>query len=303
MKALECLENEAFNELINFHFDEVRAVFNFNKYFIAYDTSKEFTEEVLKVKNWYMSELDKIEKYAQGEYVKNKNSGLYIAEFEEPQYKISEIENRTKSKLIRILTKYFDKDLFLINKPFIYKEGSFKEEIVETPHEMLVALNVSKNRIYSLLSILGFYQRHNSYFLSKSAFLSICSNYSKQVYLVNKSLGMEYRFVNIFLGSERIKPPKTKKKANTVDESISEVVSNQRQSSKYIDIDKISLLMLLQPYLKHNTQEIRKIIEIMMENFNKYKGKDAWDKTMYDVNVLIAECESKGIMKRLAYYD
>lgn len=303
MKILEYLESEAFNELINFPFEEVREVFDLHKYFVSPEYVVPFAEERCKVENWYAEELDKVEEYAQGEYVERKDIGEELAEFEEPQYMISKIEDQTKSRLLRVLTKYFNIDLFLANRPFIYKEGRYKEETVETPHEMLVALNVSKNRIYSLLSILGFYQRHDGYFLSKSAFLNICCEYSKQVYLVNKSFGMEERFVNIFLGSERIKPPKIKKKANNVDENIKEAVSSQHQSSKYIDIDKISLLMLIQPYLKHNTQEIRKIIEIMMQNFNKYKGKDAWDKTMYDVNAFIAECEYKGIMKRLSYYD
>jgi hypothetical protein len=57
--------------------------------------------------------------------------------------------------------------------------------------------------------------------------------------------------------------------------------------------------MLIQPYLKNNTQEICKIIEIMMKNFRKYRGMVAWEKTMEEVRSFIADCEAKGIMKRL----
>ena len=57
--------------------------------------------------------------------------------------------------------------------------------------------------------------------------------------------------------------------------------------------------MLIQPYFKNNTQDICKIIEIMMKNFRKYRGMDAWEKTMEEVRAFIFECEVKGIMKRL----
>ncbi len=107
---------------------------------------------------------------------------------------------------------------------------------------------------------------------------------------MNKNLGMKYRFVNIFISSERIKASKGKK-SDEVDESY--------QNNKFIDVDKLSLLMLIQPYLKHNTREINKIIEIMMKNLRGRHGGIAWDKTLDDVNTFITECESKGIMKRL----
>ncbi len=58
-------------------------------------------------------------------------------------------------------------------------------------------------------------------------------------------------------------------------------------------------LGLLQPCLKHNTHEINKIIEIMMKNLRGYNGGIAWESAMKEVNQLIAECEAKGIMKRL----
>ena len=230
-----------------------------------------------------MEELNKVEEYAQGEYVQKVNSGVDLFESDSPAYKIQTIEVQTKRKLIGLIRKYFNKEVFQYNKPYIKDFDVFKEEAVETPHEMLVALNVNKNRIYSLLSILGYYQRHFSYFLSKADFLNLCYDYSNQVYLMNKSLGMEYRFVNIFIGSCRIKPSRVKKVEDT-DEEI-DLEAEKYQSDKFIDIDKISLTMLIYPYLKNNTKEIHKIIEIMTRNFKKYKKDSSlgWEKTMEEV--------------------
>lgn len=299
MNVLECFETGAFNELIRYSFNEVRSAFNLNRYFVLAEQGGQFIHEASQVKSWYTTELDKIEEYAYGEYTANVNSGNTVPEYATPQYKIKTIEVQTKRKLIKLIMKYFNKDLFQYNKTQIYGHGIFKEEAVETPHEMLVALNVNKSKIYSLLSILGYYQRNYGYFLSRADFLSICYNYSNQVYIINRSLGMEYRFVNVFLASGRIKPPKKRKTDGSVDSNIDNVVSEQYQSTKFIDIDKISLLMLIQPYLKNNTQEISTIIEIMMKNFRKYRGMDAWKKTMAEVRAFILECEAKGIMKRL----
>jgi hypothetical protein len=183
--------------------------------------------------------------------------------------------------------------MFQQNKPALCQEPIFKEETVEAAQELWVSLNVHKDHIYSVLSIIGYYQRHHRYFLSEEDFLKICYEYSNQVYYLNKHLGMKHRFVNIFMGNQRIKSSKSDEE---VDESF--------QSNKFVDVDKISLIMLLQPYLKNNTREIVKIIEIMMKNTSirhgrKHSSSMAWPKTLEEVRVFIAECESKGIMKRL----
>lgn len=292
MDIRECFETEAFNELINFSYEEVRAAFNWNKYFVSYEQGEQFANETFQVKNWYVEELNKIEAYAQGEYAQNVNAGIEMAMHDEPQHKIKNVETQVKRKLIGLIAKYFNKEIFQANKQYIYGQEIFKAEAVETPHEFLVALNVNKNRIYSLLSIIGFYQRHRGYFLSRADFLSICYEYSNQVYFVNKNLGMEYRFVNIFISDSRIKPSRSGRSDDP-----DTPIPKSYQSNKFIDIDKISLLMLIQPYLKHNTQELHKIIEIMMRNFKKYRGPLAWEKTQSEVNAFIAECEAKGIMK------
>ena len=291
MNILECFETEAFNELINFSFEEVRAVFNQYKYYVPNVCVEQFITEGKKAKSRYEEELSKIEEYAQGEYTDRVNSGEDIPEHEEPKYKIDKVELQVKSKLVGLIRKYFNKELFHQNRFKIYEHPIFKEEAVETPHELWVSLNVHKDHIYSILSIIGYYQRHRGYFLSQPDFLKICYEYSHQVYCINKNLGMKYRFVNIFISSDRIKSSKSNKSNEDIDEGY--------QSNKFIDVDKISLLMLVQPYLKHNTQEIKKIIEIMMKNLRGRHGGIAWDKTLDDVNAFIAECESRGIMKRL----
>lgn len=299
MNILECFETRAFNELIRFSFEEVRAAFNLNGYFVSDEKMDQFVCEAKQVKDWYTEELNKVEQYVQGEYTIKINSGDEVPEFETPQFKVKAVETQTKRRLIKLIAEYFDYDLFQNHKALLYGHELFKEEAVEAPHELLIALNVNKSKIYSLLSILGYYQRNYGYFLSRTDFLAICYDYSHQVHAINKNLGMEYRFVNIFLASGRIKPPKRRKIEGTVDFNIDNVVSEQYQSTKFIDVDKISLLMLIQPYLKNNTQEICKIIEIMMKNFKKYKGPMAWEKTMEEVRSFIAECEIKGIMKEL----
>ena len=290
MKLLECLENEAFNELINFSFEEVRVVFNQFIYYVPLNKEEAFISEASVVKSKYTEELAAIKKYTNEECTDLINSGIDIPEYDEPSFMVKEVELETKSKLIGLIKKYYDRDMFECNRSALYGQEIFKEETLETPHELWVTLNVHKDHIYSILSIIGYYQRHLGYFLSSSDFYKICYDYSHQVYCINKNLGMKYRFVNIFLSDKRIKSSKSKK---------SDDVDLSYQNNKFIDVDKISMLMLLQPYLKHNTKEINKIIEIMMKNLRGKRGGIAWDETLDEVDAFIAECETKGIMKRL----
>lgn len=289
MKFSDCFVMEAFNELINFSFEEVRAAFNQFEYYVSIGKEEAFVSESIQVKNWYSEELKKIEKYTQEEYTDLVNSGEDIPEFDEPSFMIRDLEIQAQSKLIEIIRKYFDRDVFEKNKTSFFKHEVFQEQSVETPHELWVSLNVHKDHIYSILSILGYYQRHKGYFLSQSDFYKICYEYSRQVHYINRNLGMKYRFVNIFISSQRIKS--SSKNDEEVDEGY--------QSSKFIDVDKLSLLALLQPYLKHNTNEIKQIIDIMMRNLRGRHSGLAWDSALEEVNNFISECESKGIMKRL----
>ena len=288
MKLLECLENEAFNELINFSFGEVRNLLNQFIYYVSLAKEEAFISEASVVKAKYEEELERIEKYTREEYADLVSAGVDIPEYDEPSFMVKDIELQTKSQLVGLIRKYFDKNIFELNRSELYGQTIFKEETIEKPHELWVSLNVHKDHIYSILSILGYYQRHKNYFLSRSDFYQICYEYSKQVHYINRNLGMKYRFVNIFISSQRIK---SSYQSDEVDESF--------QSSQFIDVDKLSLIGLLQPYLKHNTHEINKIIEIMMKNLRGRRGGIAWESALEEVNKFIAECETKGIMKRL----
>ena len=275
MKLLDCLENEAFNELINFSFGEVRNLFNWYAYYVPTSKAEPFVSEASAVKNNYEEDLARIEKYTEEEYTDLVNAGVDIPEYDEPSFMVKDIELQTKSQLVGLIRKYFDRGVFEQNRSALYGQAAFKEETIETPHELWVSLNVHKKHTYSLLSMLGYYQRHYRYFLSSSDYFKICEDYSRQVYRMNKKLGLEFGFINIF-------------------------ISDKRLDEKYIDIDKLSLIGLLQPYLKHNTREINKIIEIMMKNLRGgYGGPEAWDSAKKEVNQFIVECETKGIMKRL----
>ena len=68
MKLLECLENEAFNELINFSFGEVRNLLNQFIYYVSFDKEEDFISEASAVKTKYEEELARIEKYSKEEY-------------------------------------------------------------------------------------------------------------------------------------------------------------------------------------------------------------------------------------------
>ena len=275
MKLLDCLENEAFNELINFSFGEVRNLLNQFIYYVPLAKEEAFISEASAVKVKYEEELMRIEKYTKEEYTELVNSGVEIPEFDEPAFMVQDLEIQIQSQLIGLIRKYFDKDEFVQHRSELYGQEIFKEESTETPHELWVSLNVHKNHTYSLLSMLGYYQRHYRYFLSSTDYFKICEDYSRQVYRMNKKLGLEYGFINIFLGDKRL-------------------------DRKYIDIDKLSLIGLLQPYLKHNTHEINRMIEIMMKNLRGgYGGPEAWASAKEEVNQFIVECEAKGIMKRL----
>ena len=288
MKLLDCLENEAFNELINFSFGEVRNLLNQFIYYVSLAKEEAFISEASAVKAKYEEELERIEKYTREEYADLVSAGVDIPEYDDPSFMVKDVELKTKSQLVGLIRKYFDRGEFEQNRSALYGQAVFKEETIETPHELWVSLNVHKDHIYSILSILGYYQRHNNYFLSQSDFYQICYEYSKQVHYINRNLGMKYRFVNIFISSQRIK---SSSQSDEVDESF--------QSSQFIDVDKLSLIGLLQPYLKHNTHEINKIIEIMMKNLRGRRGGIAWESALEEVNKFITGCETKGIMKRL----
>ena len=103
MKLLECLENEAFNELINFSFEEVRVVFNQFIYYVPLNKEEAFISEASVVKSKYTEELAAIKKYTNEECTDLINSGIDIPEYDEPSFMVKEVELETKSKLIGLI--------------------------------------------------------------------------------------------------------------------------------------------------------------------------------------------------------
>lgn len=67
---LDCLETEAFNELINFSFTEVRELFNQFIYYVPFKKEKDFINEATQIKSWYEGELNRIDTYAQTEFAR-----------------------------------------------------------------------------------------------------------------------------------------------------------------------------------------------------------------------------------------
>ena len=92
MELLECLENEAFNELINFSFEEVRTLFNWYAYYVPTSKAEPFVREASAAKNKYEEELARIEKYTKEEYTDLVNSGVDIPEYDEPSFMVKEVE-------------------------------------------------------------------------------------------------------------------------------------------------------------------------------------------------------------------
>ena len=58
MKLLECLENEAFNELINFSFEEVKTLFNWYAYYVPTSKAEPFVSEASAVKIKYEEDIE-----------------------------------------------------------------------------------------------------------------------------------------------------------------------------------------------------------------------------------------------------
>ena len=129
MKLLECLENEAFNELINFSFEEVRALFNQFIYYVPFVKEEAFISEASAVKVKYEEELMRIEKYTKEEYTELVNLGVEIPEFDELAFMAQDLEIQIQSQLIGLIRKYFDKDEFAQHRSELYGRGYLKKNL------------------------------------------------------------------------------------------------------------------------------------------------------------------------------
>lgn len=274
MNMLFILENKMFNELVNCEYNELQKLFSYGKCFFSEEKFDEIRSKIAVINKLYEDEMNKIEDYEKGEYLKNIETYGEVCFDEEPSYMIGVLETKIKHKVINIIETYFDEDVFKLNKSKIVE---FKDETIvkETNLGQLdTILSRIRKRLYSFLSIIGYYQRKKNYFLTKSAVYNICSKYSKEVYIMNKGLGKKELYHNIFGEWGRISP-------------------------EYIDVDKVSLHNLILPYLRTNINELIEIIKIMLEGFKKYYGNEAWDYIKNEVEKYIKSCEEKGVMKEV----
>ena len=95
MKLLECLETEAFNELITFSLEEVKWVFDQHIYFVPNDKESQVIDEATNIEKWYS-------------YPRAKSKGIhkYLTLIDICQFVIAVIE-------------FFEKLLLLVRERFV----------------------------------------------------------------------------------------------------------------------------------------------------------------------------------------
>ena len=273
MEVLFILENELFNELVNLDLKEVGRVLNYFECFVPATRMDEFEEEAAKIQRGYDDEIKKIDEYESNEYEEIVKKGVAPKFEEEPSYLQGNIEAKYRDLLIKLIKKYFDSVTFINNKDRVIENEARVKEVKESVFDLTVSMTTVRRRLYSFLTVVGYYQRHSQYFLSRSDVYKICCKYSNEVCYINKSLGMTHQYYYIFGSWGRV------------------------DSDKYLDVDKISLQSLVLPYLKSNTLELSHIIEIIDHGFKKFFGEEAWEYIWDETKKFIRECELKGMMK------
>ena len=265
------VENQMFSELSNYSFEEVRYVFNSAGFYVPEDKQSELISKAQVVKDDYLKKLNEIETYEKTVYC-NVVDKQKVPFEKDPTFMMGTLETEIKDKLINLIEEYFDEKTFERNKDLINKED--KKVVEEDPYLLSVFLTTIRKRFYSFLTLVGYYQRHKNYFISKTDMYQINKEYSKAVYIMNKGLGKEYEYHNIF-------------------------VSWGRLDDKYLDVDKISLESLVCKYLKINTNELIEITKIMLKCFSMSFGNDAWDLIKDETGKYIKECEKNRLMKEV----
>ena len=273
MDIIDVLDNQEFNELVNCDFEEVRKLFNFCAYYVADKDEKRFVAEATQVKADYLEELKRIDDYKTGEYCKLVQARRPGFE-EEPAYMEEVLSAKTRDLLIGLIEKYFDEATYQEHRHELINKVSTKRDD-EKPIELGLNLLIEKRYIYAFLSTIGYWQRHRGYFLSNRGFWAICSKYSSEVVKVNPALkSINNGFFNIFLGDCRI------------------------DSDDYIDIDEISYIKLITPYLQTNTAQLIEIVKIITKCFRQRDAVDRWLNAQEEIDSYIAKCESEGLMKK-----
>lgn len=273
MDIIEVLDTQVFYELVNFDFDEVREVFNLYDFYVSDQDGNKFIAEATQIKADYLEELKGIDAYKTGEYckiVETRRPGFE----EEPAYMEEVLRSKTRDLLIGLIEKYFDEPTYQRYRHLLVKGISAKKD-TESPVELGLNLLIEKRFIHAFLSTIGYWQRHKSYFLSNRGFWEICKKYSSEVLRINPELkDKDVEFFNIFLGNCRI------------------------DSDKYIDIDEISYIRLITPYLQTNTAQLAEIVKIITKCFRQYGAVDRWLNAQEEIDNYIAKCESEGLMKK-----
>lgn len=267
------VENEMFNELVSFSFEEIRKLVNCAEYYVPESKGMKFVEKGKIIKEEYTNELAKIEVYEKEVYNKKVDSHIKVRYEEDPTYLVGNLESKIRDQLIDLIEEYFDKETFLKNKDEIIKEEV--KEVEEDPYLLSVFVGTLRRQFYGFLSIIGYQQRHHNYFIRRSDIGKICRAYSAEVNYINKGLGKDQQeYHNIFGSWGRLGP-------------------------NYIDVDKISLISFVLKHLNTNTNEMIEITKIMMKGFQYGSGDGAWDWILEESNKYIMQCAQKGLMKEL----
>lgn len=275
MTIIDILDNQNFSELVNFDFEEVRAVFNLNDYYVADQSADAFIAEATQVKAEYSERLQKIDEYKKGKYCEIAESRRPDFD-EEPAYMEHCLRAETRDRLKDLIEKYFDEDTYKEYRAMLVK-GIAAEQRTENPVGLKLELLTENRFIYAFLSSIGYWQRAG-YFLSDEAFYEICNKYTSEVLKMNPQLRLEgVKFINIFLHKCRI------------------------DSDKYLDIDAISYIKLIEPYLQTNTEQLAEIVKIVTNSFRQQGVKQRWQLAMSKVEKYMKKCVEEGVMIEL--YD
>ena len=282
------LENKLFNELVNFEFEEIRKAFNCFQLFVSPKEQNDFIKEASEAKQRFEEKVKKIDEYATTKYESLVKAGVSIGFEEEPGYRYQIVEAETKNDLIELFKKYFDVDIFSNNKDYLKDKTEEIKENDEDISNLRRATTAIRHHFYAFLSIIGWYQRHKHYFLSRSDVGRICRAYTFEVNCINSKLGLEHSpYRNVFGSWGRVDP------------------------KLYLDVDKISLRDLVLKFCKTNTAQLARIAEICGEVFetkekkkfdedgNEIEEETKFQKIIKKSNEYITKCENQGIMKVL----
>lgn len=266
------IENQMFSELSNYSFEEVRYVFNSAGFYVPEDKQSELISKAQVVKDDYLKKLNEIETYEKTVYC-NVVDKQKVPFEKDPTFMMGTLETEIKDNLINLIEEYFDEKTFQRNKDLINKED--KKVVEEDTYSLSNYLQTIRKHIYGFLSIVGYYQRHYNYFISKSDMNKINKQYSAAVYTINKGLGIKEDYYNIFISYDRI------------------------DGKKYIDADNTSIISLAIKYLKVNTNELIEIVKIIRKEFSSSFGNGAWEVILEEVGKYIKECKKNRLMKEV----